>query len=313
MNKKILEESNLIDSFPNIPIKINKVGVSDCKFPFKIKDPFTNAESDKLTSCKIFLPTSSQKRGIHISRVYESLMKFADETHESRLSRLAYKICTDLIEKLETEGGEVNLQSSLQKKGKSPITQKSQFLNFSWFGSYISSQNNSEFIEGISGTIITTCPCTLAYGEAHRRHYLKRISPEKEKNKTSLLTPSHSQRGSLSVKISTSASPRFSVKDLLEIISDTCILTHDLLKRPDEYDVVSRSFNNPMLSEDVVRSVAFKCADLPLNSLDLITVSLIMKDSIHDFNIFAEIANTTEKFQELKQSTEVRFTQKVVK
>ena len=97
---------------------------------------------------------------------------------------------------------------------------------------------------GLAVRHMTACPCTQVYNRSMAR------TPE-----ASFPHITHSQRSKTRLCLEDPESA-VSYEDLLECLESTLHVTQDLLKRPDEAEIVLRAHRRPQFAEDVVRSVA---------------------------------------------------------
>ncbi len=215
-------------------------------------------------------------RGIHMSRLEQSVASLYEKTFD-RLTDYARELHCEMIQTQRGTAGTVLLT------GKRPLFRQSKISNQLSVDSLDvrvevktdrHDRNKVIVSNGIGACHITACPCTLAYnGEV--------FSGPRE-----CPMPTHSQRSQTWLHLSSSGSiPGY--EDLLCCLEKSLHLTQDLLKRPDEAEIVLKSHNQPQFAEDAVRETAqavglqFK-GELPENTGVLIESLSLESIHIHD-------------------------------
>jgi GTP cyclohydrolase FolE2 len=83
--------------------------------------------------------------------------------------------------------------------------------------------------------------------------------------------------------------------DLYNILNDSTHLIFDLLKRPDEHDLVVRALSKPQFTEDVGRDVSFQVCKHFGNSISSDTniyIESVLHDSIHIHDVRTVISKS---------------------
>jgi GTP cyclohydrolase FolE2 len=121
---------------------------------------------------------------------------------------------------------------------------------------------------------LTACPCTLSYNEILFNRF---DDPYPQ--------ATHSQRSKTELSVSTPDSKQLPAYEvLLEILHEVLHLSQDLLKRPDETELVLKAHRQPQFAEDIVREIArttgkkLKQTLPPETNIEIKTLSL---ESIH--------------------------------
>ena len=127
---------------------------------------------------------------------------------------------------------------------------------------------------GVGMYHLTACPCTLKYNEVLLNHL-----------DDSLPQATHSQRSKTELSVSPPDSRQLPGYDILvTILAEVLHVSQDLLKRPDEAELVLKAHRYPQFAEDTVREVAraagekFKDTLSPETRIQVKTLSL---ESIH--------------------------------
>jgi GTP cyclohydrolase FolE2 len=98
---------------------------------------------------------------------------------------------------------------------------------------------------GVTVTHITACPCTQAYN-------LELCG----RNGGLMPMPTHSQRSRTTLRLLVRGAEPPGVDELVACLDRALHLTSDLLKRPDEAEIVMASHRRPQFAEDAVRETA---------------------------------------------------------
>jgi GTP cyclohydrolase FolE2 len=155
---------------------------------------------------------------------------------------------------------------------------------------------------GLSTTIITACPCTQAYSwsdiafelaHTHGVELANEILPR-------LVTFTHSQRASACVTVDIVAGGP-SLGHCYTALCDGAHTVNELLKRPDEHDLVQRAHARPQFSEDVVRDIAAALVgavgDARVPSPCRVTVESEAVESIHSHSVDSRLDLTLEELR----------------
>jgi GTP cyclohydrolase FolE2 len=138
-------------------------------------------------------------------------------------------------------------------------------------------------MRGIEVMHITACPCTQVYNS---------LLFEAQQKGIPLIT--HSQRSATTLIID-DASLGLSYKDLLMCLDDALHITQDLLKRPDEAELVLKAHQRPQFAEDAVRETARSVAIHFGNRLPphtRVAISSISLESIHIHDVICRMDTT---------------------
>jgi len=142
---------------------------------------------------------------------------------------------------------------------------------------------------------MNACPCAQSLVEGYSRKKLEENgfnAGEIEKILDALPMASHNQRVLGTLIAETDEDERVEARDLVKIIEDSISAEiFEILKRPDERDVVIKAHKNPLFVEDSVRRMLNNFYDKyngKLNDNAVITSRIESFESIHPHNAFAE-------------------------
>src|SRR5260221_12374881 len=159
---------------------------------------------------------------------------------------------------------------------------------------------------GLRAYNMTACPCTRTFTKYSVVPELVKLGFDKDTVQKVLdITHSgtHTQRGTVTLLVD-KTSDKMTHGALHKILEESCHLIYELLKRPDEHDLVVRALSKPQFTEDVVREVAFTAyqafSDAP-GKTKLIVESILL-DSIHIHDVCTMIERSFSDIQkELNQ------------
>jgi GTP cyclohydrolase FolE2 len=226
----------------------------------------------------------SESRGIHMSRMEEAI---------SDLLEIQFACINDYVREL---GRRVVLKQRGQRgvirlSGKLPLTrttaisdrQSIDSIEIETTASFYKQNNtvSESIMSGVGVYHITACPCTQAYNSVL---FPDRLCPQ----------ITHSQRSF--TKLIMEIHNEFpATKDLLACLESSLHVTQDLLKRPDEAEIVMKAHSAPQFAEDAVRETAGEAGrrfghKLPGSSR--ITIDSLSMESIHIHNVSCRLETT---------------------
>ena len=259
---------------PAFPIPLQKVGISGKTVWISLSDnkgghiPFT---------AKILVNLPADKRGIHMSRIEQVITTLHGKEFES-LSEYGQVLASSV---LETQNAQ---NISLELTGRLPFIQHAPFSRLTSIDSIEVSfsieneKNKNSAIKKVKiGTGVhhlTACPCTLSYNEVLFNRF---NDPWPQ--------ATHSQRSKTELSVSppdASQLPTYEV--LADILAGVLHVSQDLLKRPDETELVLKAHRCPQFAEDTVREVARAAGAKLKDTLPpetIIQVKTLSLESIH--------------------------------
>ncbi|MFH1216077.1 MAG: GTP cyclohydrolase, FolE2/MptA family [Pseudomonadota bacterium] len=275
----ITSGTDVPEQSPSFALHLNEVGISG-------KTVWVDLPEGRLPfEAAITVDLPSHIRGIHMSRLEQAIA----ELHDRKFARLS-----DYTRLL----GEMVLERQRGKAARVVITGKRPLLRRSKISQHVSVDPLLVKVEawveqgddgprvllsnGIGVCHITACPCTQVYN--HEVFSYRGDCP----------MPTHSQRSLtwLSLRGSNDVP---SHDEMLPCLENALHLTQDLLKRPDEAEIVLKSHRYPQFAEDAVRETARSvglrfCGSLPPET-EVIIESLSL-ESIHIHDVCCRLSTT---------------------
>jgi len=255
-----------IEDVQNTPDKrhldIDKVGIKSIRHPISVKDK-TGGDQATIAMFDMYVHLPHNFKGTHMSRFVEIL----NENERIISVKNFEKILRDMLERLESKAGDVEMTFPYFVNKKAPISGVESLLDYEV--TFIGSIKDNKFVNQIKVVIPVTslCPCS------------KKISDY----------GAHNQRSHVTVTVETN--DFVWIEDVIELVEKNASSElYGLLKRPDEKYVTEKAYDNPKFVEDMVRDIA---TDLNLN--DKITSYIVESEnfeSIHNHSAYAMIQSS---------------------
>jgi MptA/FolE2 family GTP cyclohydrolase len=232
-------------------------------------------------------------RGIHMSRCEQALFKLAQNKYKN-LETFSEKLAEELLSVQAANKAYVSVEGLFineRKTKKSKLTSHDK-VHLSAISETTQQKTTSRI--GIAAYNITGCPCTETYTKFS---VVPRLVKEgfdlSQITKILDITNSgtHTQRGIAKIFVDKS-SEKTTHKNLFTILDKSCHLVFELLKRPDEHELVVRALKKPQFTEDVVREIAANCVNAlegHINPDSKVFISSLLLDSIHIHDVYTEI------------------------
>lgn len=247
---------------------------------------------------RVLVDLSSHRRGIHMSRIEQAITSL----YNSEFTGLPEYGRQLAAEVLEVQNANTVL---LELTGKMPLIRQASVSRLRSIDSIdigisvelekADTKIKEAYRISAGAHHLTACPCTLAYNETLFNRF---NDPWPQ--------ATHSQRSRTELLVAT---PDFkmlpSYNDLLNILDEVLHLSQDLLKRPDETELVLKAHRNPQFAEDTVREVARAAGAKFRNTLPPETEILITTLSLESIHIHdVECSMQTSLAEILKASAE---------
>ena len=226
---------------PSFAIPLNEVGISGKTVWVRLPQgllPF---------NARLAVDLAGERRGIHMSRLEEVISALHNH---SFLDLRAYAVALgrEMVARQQASGGTLFLSGLIPHLRKGLISDRESLDTVKistgsrfW---YDEGQLRDETMVGVEVCHITACPCTQVYNRALFRP-VDDVCP----------MPTHSQRSMTRLEVQADG-PSPTCKELLACLEQALHVTQDLLKRPDEAEIVLKSHRSPQFAEDAVRETA---------------------------------------------------------
>lgn len=245
-------------------IPINKVGVSDLRYPIVILDR-ANDRQHTVAEVSMSVNLPHDFKGTHMSRFVEIL----NEHHGDMTLWTVPDILHKLRERLDAESAHLEMHFPYFIKKEAPVSGASSLMDYQ--SSFIGDTRDGKdhFVLRVKIPVTSLCPCS------------KEISDY----------GAHNQRGEITidVKCEREGQPEMIwIEEVVEIAERSASApVYALLKRLDERFVTMQAFENPAFVEDIVRNVALELQqDSRVVWFQVHTRNF---ESIHNHNAFAVV------------------------
>jgi len=304
-NSFLKELTDVPSSIPLNGISIDEAGITNQHVIVMIQD-IEGRDFSVAVYCDITMKVELKgHRGIHMSRCEEILFDACSTAYKS-LDDFAIVLAKNLKDKQESDISQVRIIGTYLHKRLTRVTKKESQDKLYLISNVTLRGEKLEVQTGIKAYNMTACPCTRTFTKYSVIPKLIELGLNKDLIQQILdITHSgtHTQRGTISLMIDNHEN-QISHRQLYSVLDNSCHLIYELLKRPDEHDLVVRALNKPQFTEDVVREVAHDAVnmfvDCPKNTR--LRVESILLDSIHIHDVctlidksFLEIRNELDQ------------------
>lgn len=281
---------------PSVRLAVDKVCVHSLRVKVCLKSSNNSVECQPgtVSAC---VDVHEGLRGIHVSRSVEAVLKTINSVTHLSLADIQHSlkaVAESLLMKHEySSKASVKLRLELfytmVDTDTIPVTLTVSVR--------LGMEGSERYSIGIAFEGMSVCPCAQqVYAFLENTH-----APH---------TPSHSQRALLSIRIDSPTLVSIEVSEVVKaLLSAFSAPVKSFLKRDEEYRLVKRAFENPKFAEDIAREamyVLYKAFQDRLSPRSRIAVKVLSFESVHPFNLYAEIRRSVEELSKAFSSGEVR-------
>jgi len=278
--------------------KLTRVGVKGVRKPILVQREGINGTLNHILNCSIdiYVDLPGDQKGSHMSRNVEVLNEIVEDSVKNPITAIedvAAEICRKLMVRHEyAKEGEVHIEAEYFRASRTPLG-KDTFESYTLLsGGHIERDGQLTKMVGVEVIGMTACPC----GQQTVTEMLE-IQSEHP-------VMTHNQRNVVTLMIYLPEDKSIEANDLIDLVEASFSSpTYELLKRPDEGQVIINAHTNTKFVEDVVRAVldnfVKKYPDLP----DEVFVDVISdsEESIHKHDAFAEREATLGELRQENQ------------
>ena len=300
---RFLEElTNLPDSPALFHLAIDRAGITKQLVSINLPPLHGTEQHLRLpVLCEVEAGASlSECRGVHMSRFEEALFSIASGDEYDSVDSFAALVASAVREKQRSDSSFVRVTGTMITTRPTRVTGKISHDPIVLIGEAQSTPTSLLVTTGVKVHNVTACPCTRTFTKFSVVPALmeKGFSVEQVREiLDTVLTGTHLQRGSVSLSIEKS-STHVTSSLLFEVLDRSTHLVFDLLKRPDEHELVIRALQRPQFTEDVARDVsreAYRALGDRIPDTTRLRVRSELLDSIHIHDVFTEIDTTFAK------------------
>ncbi len=269
----------------DVGYKLTRVGVRGVRKPVLVSREGIDGTLNNALNCSIdiFVDLPAEQKGSHMSRNVEVLNEVVEESVKSPITSLedmAADICRRLLVHHEyAKTADVHISAEYFRSSKTPLG-KDTFEMFTLMaGGHIERDGPITKMIGVKATGMTACPCA------------QQTVTEMLEYSGDMPVMSHNQRNVCTLEVTMPENISVEADELIDIVQDSFSSpTYELLKRPDEGQVVINAHRNTKFVEDVVRGVLERFVERYSDLPDDVAVDVISnsEESIHKHDAFAE-------------------------
>jgi len=254
---------------PEIKIPLPRVGITNLRTIAKIN--WKGRVYTFIPTFEITIDLPREKKGIHMSRLVESITDAMSEAIEEEvkkihtsLEELALAVIQRLEEKHRHKRAEVWIRTTLILEKMTPASNKLSYEPYDVEVGVIKEGDKIKKTLKVKVIGNTACPHAMANNEGK----------------------THIQRAIGELEVTTDFNEYVTLEDMIEVVERSFSSpTYTLLKTPDENSVVRRMYENPKFVEDVAREILIKAKK---KFPGKIHVKVVSNESIHKHDVIAE-------------------------
>ena len=305
-------------SSPDIKINLTRVGVNNVKKLVEVARPNGKRPVILISEFYIYVDLPSDIKGANLSRNFEAMYEVLEEALNMPIYEVE-ELCSEVARRVlqlheYASTAEVGMKCEYMLKRRTPVMKIScqePATIFAEAKAFRTDNNDVKITKTIGAEIvgITTCPCAQELMRDKATEELTKRGVAKEDLVTFLdAVPlaTHNQRGRGILSLEVKDDIKLPLGRIISIIEQSMSAkTYEILKRPDEAEVVATAHKKPMFVEDCVREMAKRVVEtfneLPDDSI--VSIKQINEESIHQHDAVAErIASIGDLRRELKES-----------
>jgi len=253
---------------PTTHVSLSRVGVTDVEKVIRISSNGTEQLFYAQLDC--FVDLGAAQKGAHMSRFEEVVNGAIDEVvlgEAFKAETLAQHIAERVRDRQDALRAEVSIAARYPEHKQAPISGAASQEIYTLLGSAVASPQGTRRLVGVEAQGITACPCAQELLEGRSRERLADdgfSEDEIQRIFASVPVATHNQRGigRLQVGCPEDCDETLEAATLLDIVeSSMSSEIYELMKRPDEAEVVEKAHRNPRFVEDCVREMVRRAVD----------------------------------------------------
>jgi GTP cyclohydrolase I/GTP cyclohydrolase-4 len=283
---------------PATRVSLSRVGVTGVEKVIRIRSDATEQLFYAQLEC--FVDLEPDQKGAHMSRFEETVNEAIDEVVLGQATFKAETLATMIAERVRERQralrAEVTITARYPEHKAAPVSGSLTQEIYTLFGSAVAAEHGTRRLVGVQAQGMTACPCAQELVAARSRERLAAdgfTDDEVERVLQAVPVATHNQRGlgTLWVGCPEGCPDAIEAGRLLAIVEASMSSEiYELMKRPDEVEVVEKAHARPRFVEDCVRE-AIRMAVDEYESLGP-GVFLMSRqenlETIHQHNVVAE-------------------------
>jgi GTP cyclohydrolase I/GTP cyclohydrolase-4 len=282
---------------PVTRVSLSRVGVTGVEKVLRIRS--NGSEQLFYAELECFVDLPPDQKGAHMSRFEEVVNEAIDEV----VLREAFKaetLASHIAERVrDRQGGlraEVKIAARYPEHKPSPVSGVPTQEIYTLFGSAVASSRGTRRLVGVQAQGMTACPCAQEMVMERSQERLRAdgfTDDEIARVLEHVPVATHNQRGvgTLYIGCPEGCGESIEAATLLEIVEASMSSEiYELMKRPDEVEVVEKAHRRPRFVEDCVREMIRMAVDRFRHLGDTAFVHARQEnlETIHKHNVVAE-------------------------
>ncbi|MDR3281258.1 MAG: GTP cyclohydrolase MptA [Synergistaceae bacterium] len=286
------------ESLPSTQAELSRVGITGLKRIIRLnrgERHDVNAHTLFFAEFDMFAHLTANRSGVHMSRFIENMEDVASGmATESApdMETLAERMALAVARTQGTTRAEVRIRAQYPMTRNAPVSGASVEDLYTFIGIAISDGLHTKRAIGVEVNGLTVCPCAQEMiSDGARKALISAGYTEAQAAEITSIVPmaSHNQRGKGTLIIG--GETPLGAENLVKLVQNAMSSEiYELLKRPDEVEVVRKGHSRPRFVEDVVREMIKEVVE-NLTFLSDDTFVLARQEnfeSIHTHNAYAE-------------------------
>jgi GTP cyclohydrolase IV len=283
---------------PSTQLSLSRVGVTGVEKVIRVRS--NGAEQLFYAELECFVDLGPQQKGAHMSRFEEVVNETIDEVILGEAAFRAETLAAHIAERVrDRQGGrraEVTLAARYPEHKATPASGLPTQEIYTLFGSAVASARGTRRLVGVEAQGMTACPCAQELVMERSQERLREdgfTDDEIARVFEALPVATHNQRGigTLHIGCPEGSTEDLDAETLLEIVESAMSSEiYELMKRPDELEVVEKAHLQPRFVEDCVREM-IRMAIERFGHLDenaFVSARQENLETIHKHNVVAE-------------------------
>jgi GTP cyclohydrolase IV len=247
---------------PTAHLSLSRVGVTGVEKVVRIRS--NGDEQLFFAELECFVDLGPKQKGAHMSRFEETVNEAIDEVvlgEAFKAETLAAHIAERVRARQDAMRAEVSISARYPEHKPAPVSGARTQEIYAMLGTAVASEAGTRRLIGVQAQGMTACPCAQELVAARAGDRLAAdgfTDDEIERVFESVPVATHNQRGlgTLYIGCPEACDEAIEATKLLEIVEESMSSEiYELMKRPDEVEVVEKAHRRPRFVEDCVREM----------------------------------------------------------
>jgi GTP cyclohydrolase IV len=282
---------------PTTVVSLSRVGVTGVEKVIRIGA--NGSEQLFYAELECFVDLAPEQKGAHMSRFEEVVNEAIDEVilgEAFKAETLASHIAERVRDRQDGHRAEVTIAARYPEHKPAPASGTPTQEIYTLFGSAVASSRGTRRLVGVQAQGMTACPCAQEMVTERSRERLREhgfTDDEIARVFEAVPVATHNQRGigTLHIGCPETCGEAIEATALLEIVEASMSSEiYELMKRPDEVDVVEKAHRRPRFVEDCVREMVRMATERfgDLGPDAFLSARQENLETIHKHNVVAE-------------------------